>query len=241
MSTTYAQWFDDLLDALGIAPNQADLAGLASVVHEEGANTYNNPFNIESHGSTPWTGAGDFNSVGVQEYASPTAGLDATVAFLKDNSGWDQLLDALRSDNTDAVNQAFANIYTWAPFHAATAAQATDILASSMSAGTIASTGTTASGSASDADYTATPASDWWNPLNWPGNVLKGLAGSAGSAAESALGPIVGAVANWALKLGIVVGGLGLVIVGLYRASEPARQSAAQQVEQVAPLAAMAG
>lgn len=113
---TYNSIFSSILQGLGKPVTQGNLNALTSVVQTEGKNSYNNPFNVEWHpgDNTAWKGIGNFNSVGVQEYASPQAGVNATVAFLQQNSHWSQFLSALSTGNEQVVNQALSNAYTWA-------------------------------------------------------------------------------------------------------------------------------
>lgn len=104
------------------------------MVHEEGMNSYNNPFNIEYHeGDNPiLRGTGSFNSVGVQEYASPQAGVAATIQILS-QPHWAIVSTALLSGNYDLVTAALTTAYSWAVFHPAGNGQAADqILASPL-------------------------------------------------------------------------------------------------------------
>lgn len=76
--------------------------------------------------------------------------------------------------------------------------------------------------------------SDLWNPIQLfkdlnPVSLFGGLANDA-----------EGAVVTFALEALFVLGGLALVVGGLYRASAPARDNVKQQVESAAPLAAAA-
>lgn len=67
------------------------------------------------------------------------------------------------------------------------------------------------------------------DPLNWPGDLL-----------GAASGGILKVVLPFATKAAFVLGGLGLVMLGLYRASEPERSQAAGAAGKLAPLLAMA-
>lgn len=71
-----------------------------------------------------------------------------------------------------------------------------------------------------------------WDPLNWPNEVTN----SAGQAVGSVAGGVLKVALPFLTKATFVVGGLGLVVLGLYRASEPARQDIAGQVEQAGQL-----
>lgn len=114
-------FFADVLRGLGAPVTSGNLAGLAGVVQTEGVNNYYNPFNIEWHpGDDPsWRGVGNFNDVGVQEYGSYDQGVAATVAFLKGNSGWSNVINALKSGNQQMVEAALTAKYTWAKFKVA--------------------------------------------------------------------------------------------------------------------------
>lgn len=136
-TVAYEGFFNVLLRDLGITPSPGALLGLADVVHEEGKNQYYNPFNIEWHpGNDPrYKGTKNFNSVGVQEYASAQAGELATVAFLQDNPRWSALIDALKSGSKANVDRAFTDIYTWATFKPGTTSQDNAILGSALNTG----------------------------------------------------------------------------------------------------------
>jgi hypothetical protein len=133
-SANYADFFAQLLHQLGIQQSTGALQGLADVVHEEGTNSYYNPFNIEYHpgDNVAYKGTGNVNSVGVQEYGSEAQGVSATAAFLESNPRWSELLSALRTGSKDNVDTAFTHIYTWAPFHAGSVNDANNILASKI-------------------------------------------------------------------------------------------------------------
>jgi len=75
-----------------------------------------------------------------------------------------------------------------------------------------------------------------FDPLNWPSQI----AGAAGNAAGAAAGGVLKVVLPFLTKAAFVVGGLGLVIVGMYRASAPAREKVNEGAEKAAPLAAAA-
>lgn len=215
-SGTYRGWFTQLLNELGIAPTPGAVAGLADVVHEEGANSYNNPFNIEYHaGQNPaWKGSGNFNSVGVQEYPTPAAGLAATAAFLQDNPRYGNLLNSLRSGNTATVQQALVNEYTWAPFHTATPAQEQAIL--SQTTGTAANVPTGQGGGQSTSPAASGVASGQTADFLGIGSDLKTIAFYA-----------IGGL-----------GGLALIVAGLAVAAKPAAAKAVHTAETVAPAAA---
>ena len=130
----YADFFSQVLAGLGIHGKTAAQAQLrlADVVHEEGANSYYNPFNIEYHpgDNTAYKGTGNFNSVGVQTYGSEAQGVAATIAYLKSNSNWNPLLNALQTGDKSKIDDAFSKIYTWADFKPGSLDDAHNILAS---------------------------------------------------------------------------------------------------------------
>lgn len=213
---TYRTFFDQLLLTLGITPTPGAEAGLADVVHEEGANSYNNPFNIEYHAgqNSAWKGSGSFNSVGVQEYATPAAGLAATASFLNDNPRYGPLLAALKTGSTPTIQHALTAEYTWAPFHTASAAQEQAILSQA--------TGTAAS---------VTPVA---------AAVGSGAASGVATAQPTDFFGIGSAVKDVVYTGVFVAAGLGIVGLGVFRASAPARQKITGAAEKLAPLAAAA-
>jgi hypothetical protein len=83
-----------ILKTLRAPVTQANIQSLVHWQTLEGANSYNNPLNTTLHTSGS---VGVFNSVGVQEYSSPTAGIQATVATLE--SGYGAIIAALRAGN----------------------------------------------------------------------------------------------------------------------------------------------
>lgn len=129
---TQSSFFSGVLQGLGAPVSQANLSALAGVNYTEGVNSYNNPFNIEWHpGDNPaWQGVGNWNSVGVQEYASPAQGIAATVAFLQNNSRWSTLVSALQASNQQLAQSALSTIYaSWgAAFRPAPANQVPSLL-----------------------------------------------------------------------------------------------------------------
>lgn len=107
-------FFSDVLRGLGAPVTSGALATLAGVVHTEGVNNYYNPFNIEWHpgDNTAWQGSGNFNSAGVQKYGSYAEGVNATVAFLQNNSRWSNVVAALKSGNEPMGNAALQAVYS---------------------------------------------------------------------------------------------------------------------------------
>lgn len=130
---TESQFLSDVTRGLGAQPTQGTLNGLAAVVQTEGVNNYYNPFNIEWHPgeNTAWKGIANWNSVGVQEYGSYQQGVQATVAFLTQNSHWSNVVSAIKSGNQQMVESALTNAYTWAKLKLA-GNNASSILAKSV-------------------------------------------------------------------------------------------------------------
>lgn len=106
-------FFSDVLRGIGAPVSQGALNGLAGVTQTEGVNGYNNPFNIEwNPGDNPaWKGIGNFNPQGVQEYATYQQGVNATIAFLKSNSRWSNVIAAAQSGSQDMLESALSTVY----------------------------------------------------------------------------------------------------------------------------------
>lgn len=109
MAVTYKQFFIEMLRAMGIQPNDQNLAALASVAHYEGLNQYYNPLNVVQ----PEPGSKPFNSVGVQMYPDAGTGIKGTTDLLK-GPIWNPVRQALKSGSYDQILLAFDNVYrTW--------------------------------------------------------------------------------------------------------------------------------
>lgn len=80
------------------------------------------------------------------------------------------------------------------------------------------------------------------DPLNWPTEALGYVVNGAGQVAAAAGGSVAGGILKVALpfmtKAFFVVAGLGVVAMGLYRTSQPARQKIEEVAPSVAPLLA---
>lgn len=120
VSPSYGNFFSNFLAGIGLGniSNQqriVDEQALADIVHYEGSNTYNNPFNITYDTSKPATkGVASYNSVGVQEYASLQQGLDATIAFFQPGTTsavWNNFLSSLSSGSHDQIVAAVDSAY----------------------------------------------------------------------------------------------------------------------------------
>jgi hypothetical protein len=131
--TTYREFFTAVLTGINCPITEGALQGLATVVHEEGANAYYNPLNIEWNPGSPlvYKGVRAHNSVGVQEYGSVTAGIDATRVWLG-QSGWADVLRALDGGSYMSVVSALTARYTWATYNPGMQADATARLAQTM-------------------------------------------------------------------------------------------------------------
>lgn len=111
-------FFSDVLRGVGAPVTQGGLNALAGVTNTEGVNNYFNPFNIEWHpgDNTAWQGVGNANDAGVQRYGSYQQGVNATVAFLTQNSRWSQVVSSLKTGNQTLSEAALTAAYTWAAF-----------------------------------------------------------------------------------------------------------------------------
>lgn len=218
---TYKQWFTQLLTSMGFPVTQANLDALADVTRLEGLNDRYNPLNsvVPSGASTA------FNSVGVQDYGSWDNGLAGTTKLLQ-GSAWTGVDAALaRGDSTADVLAEFRKVYAgWDPGVQFPTYDPAQILADTV--GTIgtnppppASSSTQSTGNGSGGTVNAQ--STGFNPL-------------------SPITSLGTSLANVAFKVALVLGGVGLVAVGLFRASGPAREGVQQQVESAAPIAAAA-
>lgn len=171
-------FFTQFLQKLNIPVTPGALAALFSVSHYEGLNDYNNPLNAiqVEPGST------NFNSVGVQRYASFDSGV-AGESTLFQGSHWDAVRSALATGNEQTALQAFDAAYTWSP--------GTNIPALSGSALT-----TVATHNVGAAGEPATLTGS--NPLN-PGSIASGIGGAITDpvgAAANAVGAGAGAVSS---------------------------------------------
>lgn len=221
VSNTIGDFFRQVLGGLGITPSAGDLAALASVAHYEGLNDRYNPLNSV----VPYGTSTKFNSVGVQDYQTFDQGVQGSIKLLN-GSPWRKVVAALRGGNEQSVLSAFDTEYqTWGSAGPSAAGSGTvsSVLATSAGAGgplptqigNMNGTGaTTGVGSASDASAVsgALGIGNPLNPASWVSSIM-----------------------NTLIKMGFTVGGVTVVVLGLYRAAQPARQSIEQKA---APLAA---
>jgi hypothetical protein len=99
-------WQAALLNRLGYKDTPQNELFLTDWSRAEGGGATNNPFNTTQPG---FHSTGKYNSVGVQNYADPNSGLDATVHTLK-NGRYGSILAALQQGtNAKAAAQALAN------------------------------------------------------------------------------------------------------------------------------------
>lgn len=239
IAPTSRNFFAAVLTKLGLPVTDSNLDALYSVEHLEGDNDRYNPLNVIQ----PEPGSTAFNSVGVQSYASFDTGVSGTAELLS-NSHWEGVRAALaRSQSVDDVLAAFQAAYTWDPgvqFPASTSIWSQE---ASHNVGPNAGSSSPL-GQLVGVTPSATPADNFpgggWDPLNWPGEV----AGAAGNAVGSAAGGILKVVLPFLTKAAFLVGGLGLVVVGLYRASQGQREGGTPTLPPVvgdlAPAAAVA-
>jgi cell wall-associated NlpC family hydrolase len=97
----FAGWEQQLLRSLGAPATPENLRFLNAWQRAEGGNASFNPLNTTQH----WQGASSYNSVGVRNYPSPQAGLQATTHTLVDPR-YQQIVGGLRSGRASAVQLA---------------------------------------------------------------------------------------------------------------------------------------
>lgn len=98
----------DLLAALGIAPTAANVPALIRWQAGEGTQARFNPLAT----TEPWAGATEFNTAGVKNYPSYAAGIEATVATLR-NGDYGAILDQLEHADTDEAILAAVRESPW--------------------------------------------------------------------------------------------------------------------------------
>ena len=96
-------WDTQLLGTLGIAATAKNVQFLDQWQGFEGGTARNNPLNT----TQPWTGATNYNSVGVKNYLTQYDGLQATAKTLR-NGNYDAILAALRSGNPYTFSEPLA-------------------------------------------------------------------------------------------------------------------------------------
>ena len=90
-------WVGDFLQALGAPATPANVASITDWIAHEGpygTQGQNNPLNT----TLPATGSTSFDGLAVQNYPSPTEGLNATVATVE-NGDYPQILMQLKAGN----------------------------------------------------------------------------------------------------------------------------------------------
>jgi len=97
-------YFTGILKGVGAPITPANLTALSAWHQAEGGQAANNPFNT----TQPLQGATSYNSVGVRNYPTPEAGIQATVQTLT-NGRYGNILGALKAGNDPtAVARAIA-------------------------------------------------------------------------------------------------------------------------------------
>ena len=134
-TVTYQSFWTAVLQNIGRPVTAGNLEALAGISKFEGLNNYWNPMNIEYHGTPSENpilkGVGNWNSVGVQEYADADSGIAATSAFLL-QPHWAGLMTALAAGNFQLDNAAIKQAYTWAAYSPPSQTAADQILALPM-------------------------------------------------------------------------------------------------------------
>ena len=92
---TFPGWDTAVLKAMGAPVTPTNLRFFGAWQNAEGGTATNNPFNTTQQ----WAGASPYNSVGVRNYPSPQAGIQATVKTLR-NGYYDPIVKALMSGST---------------------------------------------------------------------------------------------------------------------------------------------
>lgn len=136
--TTYQAFFTAVLQGLGRPVTQGNLLAFADIVVTEGQNNYWNPMNFTYHDgqSAAMKGVGNWNAQGVQEYASESAGIAATIAGLQ-QPAWAAVNTALISGNQQLVHAALnAEYASWGSHVGNAGTDGPTILAAAMGAGT---------------------------------------------------------------------------------------------------------
>jgi hypothetical protein len=103
-------WVSDFLAALGAPATAANVSSVTDWIAHEGpygTQGQNNPLNT----TQPATGSTSFDGLAVQNYPSPTEGLDATVATLE-NGGYPQILMQLKA-GTGLRSGAETDLLEW--------------------------------------------------------------------------------------------------------------------------------
>lgn len=102
------QWSTAFLKALGAPTTNANIVSINAWQAHEGGGGQNNPLNTTLN----CCGAlGNFNSVGVKNYPTPNAGVEANVATLR-GGGYGDILMALMSGR-GLCGQTFAGLARW--------------------------------------------------------------------------------------------------------------------------------
>lgn len=220
--------FTEILADLGIAPTPGALLGLDSLAHYEGQNDRFNPLNVVQ----PEPGSTNFNSKGVQSYPTLNTGVLGSATLLE-GSRWDAFRTALASGNASAVVAAADQVYdSWSPgtnipvLDPSTAA-AVGARTVGPLAGAMAPFAPTA-GATQAADLTAGSTESAFSIFGIP------IPGTPSGS------DILGGVTSLALNGFFLATGLGLVVLGVWKATSGPRQKVEQSAQAAAPIVAAA-
>lgn len=109
-SISESAWISDFLSALGAPQTPANVSSVTDWIAHEGpygTQGANNPLNT----TQPEPGSTSFDGLAVQNYPSPTEGLNATVATVE-NGSYPQILMQLKAGN-GLLSGAEADLSTW--------------------------------------------------------------------------------------------------------------------------------
>jgi cell wall-associated NlpC family hydrolase len=105
MAAPGGNWQQQLAQEIGVPLSPGVGQFFDMWTRAEGGGATNNPFNTTQPG---FNAQGNYNSVGVKNYADPTSGIRATAATLK-NGRYGNILAAMRTGDPHAMAQALAN------------------------------------------------------------------------------------------------------------------------------------
>lgn len=193
---TKTTWAQALLQRLGFPTSNANVAAVVAWENAEGGHWKNtaayNPLNT----TEPMPGATSINSVGVKAYTSWSEGLDATVATLQ-NGLYAGVLTALKA-GTSAL--AVAKAVAASPWGTGSGVERV------LGYGAPSNDSTGAPGSAAAGAVNASWPGGGLDPLNWLSLLGNGIQKDVARITITGL---------------IVLGGVALVVIGLYRAVQP--------------------
>jgi hypothetical protein len=230
VAPTEQNYFTAFLRGLGAPVTQSNLDALYGVAQLEGINDRYNPLNViqPEPGSTP------YNSVGVQQYADFDTGVEGAVTLFQ-GPHWAGVRAALaRGNDTRGVLDAFKAAYTWDPgvqFPTGQPSWGNRLVGPQPGNSSGLPSGSTSSATGSATFTSALTGNPFpgggFDPLNWPSEI-----------GGAVVGGVLKVVLPFATKAFFVLGGLGLVVLGLYRASQPTRDAIQPVIEKAAAAAA---